>query len=200
MVLFYLVFLLCTTIRPKIRVVIYFFHLHTSIQQKVHDFHSFNPTLCTTIRPKVRVLIDFFLSFAHDRSTKMYDRLSFTLSLCTTIQPKIRVVINLFFSFIRNHSTKVRGHFYSFIYSFLNCANILFAIFMALLSLYFACSISGSVAFIFRELYSKQYYPYISYIIFMEVLLLYFVHYTHGYMKSRPNSQWSLIMSRNLRQ
>ena len=30
-------------------------------------------------------------------------------------------------------------------------------------------------------------YPYISYTIFIEVLLLYFVHYIHGYMKSGPS-------------
>ena len=44
---------------------------------------------------------------------------------------------------------------------------------------YFVCS----SAFIFRPLYS---YPYISYTIFIEVLLLYFVRYIHGHMKSFP--------------
>ena len=35
----------------------------------------------------------------------------------------------------------------------------------------------------FRPLQS---YPYISYTIFIEMLLLYFVCYIHGYMKSQP--------------
>ena len=165
------------------------------------------------------IFIHLILLCAQPFDQKLESSLIFFFHLHTTARQKYMIVFHLlflcarpfnqklepsliccFFLFIHNHSTKVRGHSYSFIYSFLNCSNILFAIFMALLSLYFVCSISGSVAFIFRQLYSKQCYPYISYIIFMEVLLLYFVRYSHGYMKSRPNSQWSLIMSRNLRQ
>ena len=50
-------------------------------------------------------------------------------------------------------------------------------------------------AFIFRPL---QLYRYISYTIFIEVLLLYFVRYIHGYMKSMLNiaairSTWSYM-------
>ena len=58
---------------------------------------------------------------------------------------------------------------------------------MAVLILYFVRSISGNTAFIFRPLYSQQYFTYTSYTIFMEVLLLYFVRYIHDYMKYRPN-------------
>ena len=87
-----------------------FFHLHMTIQQKY---------------------MTFFLSFI--------------LSLCTTIRPKIRVLINLMFLFVHDHST--RGHSYSSIYSFLDCANTLFAV----LPLYF---VSYNHTLIFRTLYS----------------------------------------------
>ena len=126
--------------------------------------------LCTTIRPKIRVAIDLFLFCAHDHSTKIYGLLSF------------------FFLFVHNHSTKVRSHSYSLIYSFL-CR-------------YVVCYIQGSISLIFCSLffwqqclyisylvYSQQYCPYVSYAIFMEVLLLYFVRYIHGYMKSSPISR-----------
>ena len=59
--------------------------------------------------------------------------LLFILSLRTTIQPKARFLINLFFLFLHGHSTKVGGHSNSLIYSFLNSANISFAV----LPLYF---------------------------------------------------------------
>ena len=119
--------------------------------------------LCTTIRPKIRVLIDLFLLFAHDHSTKIYDRLSFILSLCTTIRSKMIVPVNLFFYLYTTIRPKLGiGYSYSLIYSFLNCANISFAIFMAVLALYFVRCISGSTTFIFLRLYSQQYYPYIS--------------------------------------
>ena len=95
--------------------------------------------------------------------------------------------MNLNFLFVHDHSTKVRDHSYSLIYSFLNCADVLFAIFKAVLPLYFVRSISGSIAFIFRPLYSQQYYPYISYTIFVELLLLYFARYIQSYMKSQPD-------------
>ena len=135
-------------------ILIYFFYLHTTIRQKYMMLFHFILSFCTTIRPKIKVLIDLCILVAHNHSTKIYDRFSFILSLCTTIRPKIRVFYNLFFLFMHDHSTKVRGHSYSLIYSFLNCATILFAIFMAVLLLHFVCSISGSTTFIFRLLYS----------------------------------------------
>ena len=114
-------------------------------------FHLFFP-LCMTIWPKVRVLIDLFLLFASDHSTKMYGPLSHILSLSMIIRSKFRVLINLFLLFVHDHSTKIRGHSYSSIYSFFNCANISYVIFMAVLLLY-----------------SCQYYPYILYAIFMTI-------------------------------
>ena len=53
MVFFHLFSLLCTTIRPKIKVRI--------------DLFLY---MYTTTRPKVRVLINLFILFVHDHSTK----------------------------------------------------------------------------------------------------------------------------------
>ena len=90
MILFHLIFLLCTTIRPKIRsTLIYFSYLHTTIQQKYMVlFHLFF-LLCSTIRLKIKVHTDLFLY--------------------TTIQPKVRVLINLFILFVHDHSTENQG-------------------------------------------------------------------------------------------
>ena len=101
------------------------------------------------------LFLDLFLLCARDHSTKLYGPLSFILSL------------------VNDHSIKVRGHSYSLIHSFLNCANVLFAIFKAVLPLYFV-----------RYIQSSTSYHYILYTIFVDVLLLYFVRYIHGYMKS----------------
>ena len=95
-------------------------------------------------------------------STKIYGHLSFNLSFVHD-----HLTLIYFFLFGHDHSTKVRGHSYSLINYFLNCANISFAV----VPLYFVRYIP---------------YPYISYTIFMEVLLLYFVRYIHGHMKSFP--------------
>ena len=90
--------------------------------------------LHTTIQPNYMVLFHlFFLQ-------------------CTTVRSKIRVLINLFSILVHDHSTKVRGHSYSLIYYFLNCANISFAIFMA-----------DTALIIFRALCFKQYCFYVSY-------------------------------------
>ena len=77
---------------------------------------------------------------------------------------------------VHDHSTKDRGYSYSLIYFFLNCANISFAIFMAVLPLYFVRSISGSTTLKFRKLYSWKCCSYISYGVFI----------IHDYMKSSP--------------
>ena len=57
------------------------------------------------------------------------------------------VLIDLFLLFAHDHSTKFRGHSYSLIYSFLNCGNILYAIFMPVLPLYFVRYIHGYMKF-----------------------------------------------------
>ena len=71
MVFFHLIFLFCTTIRPKIRVLIdLFFYVHATIRPKYMVLFHLLFLLSTTIRPKVRVLINFFILFVDDHSTK----------------------------------------------------------------------------------------------------------------------------------
>ena len=40
--------------------------------------------------------------------------------------------LSFILSFVHDHSAKIKGYFYSLIYSFLNCVNILYAIFIAI--------------------------------------------------------------------
>ena len=40
--------------------------------------------------------------------------------------------LSFIISFVHDHSTKIKGYFYSLIYSFLYCVNILYAIFIAI--------------------------------------------------------------------
>ena len=114
----------------------------------------------------------FFLSFIH--------------SLCTTIRPKNRVLINLLFLFVHDHSTKLGVTLTLLFILFLDVPIFRLLYSWQILPLYFHRSVSGSTAFVFRPLYSQQYYPYLSYAVFIGELLLYFVHYIHGYMKSQP--------------
>ena len=125
MVLFHLIFLLCTTIRPNISVLTVFFllfsHYHSIklygplsfILSFVHD-HPRTPFdqelgcsliyflyLHTTIRQKYMVL--FYLSFI----------------LYKTIRAKIRVLIDLFLSCPHGYSTEICG-FLIFIISFVH--------------------------------------------------------------------------------
>ena len=91
MVFFYLIFLFCTTIRPKIRVLIgLFFYVHATIRPKymvlLHLFFLLN----ITIGPKIKIHTDFFYLF-------------------TTIRQKYMVLIDLFFLWARDHSTKIDG-------------------------------------------------------------------------------------------
>ena len=138
---------------------IYFVYLYTIIWPKyMVVFHLFF-LLFKTIWQKIWVLIDLFLSFAYDHWTKICGLVWYILSLCTAIQPKVMLLINLFILFVHDHSTKFRGHSYSLVYYFLNWVNILYAVFMAVLSLYFVHYIHVSTG-------------------------LYFVHNVHGYMKS----------------
>ena len=154
-------------------------------------FHLFF-LLCTTIRPKIRVLIDLFLLFAHDHSTKMYGPLSYILPLCTIIRPKTRVLIDLFLLFVQDYSTKIRVQCYSLIYSFHNCANISYAIFMAALPLYFV------------RYTHVQYCPCISYAIFMTIWSLspglspQNCLYFQGFRRSKLFSAGFVVWPRNL--
>ena len=58
------------------------------------------------------------------------------------------------FLFVHNHSTKVRSHSYSILF----CANILFAMFKAVLPLYFVCSVSDSSAFTYFQVTASTKY------------------------------------------
>ena len=82
MAFFHLIFLLYTTIRPKIRVLIDLFLLcGQNHSTEIYGPFSLFFLLCATIRPKTRVHTDLLLLFAHDDSTKIYGPLSFILSL-----------------------------------------------------------------------------------------------------------------------
>ena len=107
------------------------------------------------IRPKIRPLIDLFVLFAHDHLTKIYDHLSFTLSLCTTIQPKIRILINLFFYLWTTIQPK-------------SGVNPTLQLILFL------------IVPIFCLLYSRQYFSYILFTLFLAILSLYFVQFIHG--------------------
>ena len=89
MVLFYLFFILYTTIRLKIRVLIDLFlscaHDHST---EICGFLIFIVSFVHDHSTKTRVLTDLFLLFVHDHSTKIYGPLSFNLS------------------FVHDHSTK----------------------------------------------------------------------------------------------
>ena len=105
MVLFHLFcFLLCTTIRLKITVLITnLFQLYAhDISTKTYDPLSFvffflgSSTISsfhfhTTVRPKYMVLYHLFFL------------------LCTTIRPRVRVLTDLFILFVHDHSTKIYG-------------------------------------------------------------------------------------------
>ena len=84
MVFFHLIFLFCTTIRPKIRVLIdLFFYVHATIRPKYMVlFHLFF-LLNTTIRPKLKAHTDLFLLFVHYHSTKIHDPHWFIFFMCT---------------------------------------------------------------------------------------------------------------------
>ena len=153
MVFFHLFFLLCTTICPKIKVhTDLFLYMYTTIRPKIRVHIDLFFYLHTTIRPNYRPLFHLFYYFfsagpldqklgssliyffhlhAIIRQKYMIFFLSFIFSLCTTIPPKNRVLINLLFLFVHNHSTKLGVTLTLLIYSFLRCANISFAIFMA---------------------------------------------------------------------
>ena len=119
---------------------VYFFRLHF-----VHV--ALFPFLCCTFLCSIAlffllVLFHIFFLFARPFDQKLGSSLIYFFYLYTTIRPKIRVLNNLFLLFVHDHSTK-RDHSYTLIYSVLNCANISFAIFMAILSLYFVRYIHG---------------------------------------------------------
>ena len=109
MVLFHLFFLLCTIIRPKVKLLIdLFLSLHTTIRPKYMVlFHLFF-LLYTTIDQKIGSSLTYFF-YLHTTIPQKYVLLTFILSLCTTIRPKTRVLVNLLILFSHDHSTKLYG-------------------------------------------------------------------------------------------
>ena len=117
MILFYLFFLLCTAIRPDIRVLIDLFRLfaqdHFSsffvcsffcawpFDQKLGSSLIYFVYLHTTIR--LKYMFPFYLYFL----------------LYTTVRSKIKVLISLFLLFAHDHLTKLYGPI-SFILSFVH--------------------------------------------------------------------------------
>ena len=157
MVLLHLVFLQCTTIRPKIRVHIdLFLYLHTTIRPNYrvpfHLFYSFFSArpfdqklessliyffrLHTTIRQKYMI---FFLSFIH--------------SLCTTIRPKNRVLINLLFLFVHDHSTKLGVTLTLLFILFLDVPIFRLLYSWQILPLHFIRYVHSSTTYIFRSVH-----------------------------------------------
>ena len=118
------------SIQPKFRIsLIYSFFIERPFNQNlgsplIYFFH-----LQTIIRQKHKIFFHLLFFF------------------CTTIRPKIRVLTNSIFLFAHDHSTKVRGDSYSLIYSFINCANISFALFLAVLPLHFVRYIQSSTSY-----------------------------------------------------
>ena len=84
MVFFHLIFLFCTTIRPKSRVLTDLsFYVHATIRPKCMVlFHLFF-LLNTTIRPKIKVHTDLSLLFVHHHSTKIHGPHWFIFFMCT---------------------------------------------------------------------------------------------------------------------
>ena len=111
MVLFHVIFDLCTTMHDLINLFLLCARNHSTKNWGPHRFIYIY--LHTTIRPNYIVLFHLFFLW------------------CTTIRSKIRVLINLYLILVHDHSTKVRGCSYSLIYDFLSCPHISFAIFMA---------------------------------------------------------------------
>ena len=153
MVLSHLIIILYTTIRLKIKVFIDLFlscaHDHST---EICGFLIFIVFLCTTIRPRFRLLTYLIFLYAHNHLIKICSPLPFIIPFehdhSTNV---IRVLIYIFISFVHDHSTKIRGHSYSLIYLLINCVNVSYTTFMAVL-IYSVHCIHGGTALIFRTL------------------------------------------------
>ena len=146
---------------------IYSFYLYTTIRPiiRVHiDLFSY---LHTTIRPNYRVLFHFYFFSARPFDQKLGSSLIYIFHLHTTIRQNIWPSFShLFFLCARPFDQKLVS---SLIYFF---------------CLYMTIRPKSWVTLILKFIIKS--YPYISYTVFMEVLLLYFVRYIHGCMKSLP--------------
>ena len=131
MVFFHLFFLLCTTIRPTIMILIDFF---------------FPPDYSTNMSGPLSLILSFanghsnknlgphwFISFIYARPFDQNKCSSFIYSFSSgrPVDQKLGSSLT-FFLFVHDHSIKIRAHSYSLIYSFLNCANISYTLFIAI--------------------------------------------------------------------
>ena len=122
--------------------------------------------MCTRLFDRNMWLCYIYCFFVHDHSTKTYliflyarnhliktcGALPFIITFEDDHSTKvIRVLIYIFISFVHDHSTKIRGHSYSLIYLLINCVNVSYATFMAVL-IYSVHCIHGGTALIFRTL------------------------------------------------
>ena len=123
MVLFHLFFLLCTTIRPKIKVhtdlffmcttfdqklgcsLIYLFYLHTTIRPIIRVHIDLFAYLHTTIRPNCRALFHFYFFSARPFDQKLGSSLIYIFHLHTTIRQKY---MTFFLSFIHSLCMTIR--------------------------------------------------------------------------------------------
>ena len=141
-----------------------------------------------TIWQKYMIFFHLFFLCALAFEQKLWSSLIFFFYLHTIIRKKYMIVFHLLFLCARPFDQKLgssllyfsylytttilpklaRAHSYSLVYSFL-FANISFAIFMAVLPLYFVCYIHSSTTYIFRTLKSWKSCAYISYAIFMAI-------------------------------
>ena len=169
MVLSHLIIILQTTIRPKIRVFIdLFLSSARDHSTEICGFLIFIFFVCTTIRPRLRVLTCLIFLYAHNHLIKICGPLPFIITFEHDHSTKvIRVLIYIFISFVHDHSTKIRSHSYSLIHLLTNCVNVSYD--------------------------NSWQYLYILYTVFMVALLLYFVRYVHGHMKSYPGCVLQLV-------
>ena len=171
MVLFYSFFPLYTTIRPRIMALICtrpFTNIYGPLSCILYFAHDHST--------KIYGLLSFILSFMYEHSTKNQGPHSFISFICTepfdqnvsssliyslssgeSFDQNLEFSLMYFYLFAYDYSTNIRSHSYSLIYYFLNCANISYAVFMAVLPLYFVRCIHGRTALIFHTLQSQLY-------------------------------------------
>ena len=108
MFLFHLIFLLRTTIRPKLgSSLIYFFYSHTTIRKKYMFLFHLIFLLRTTIRRKLGSSL-IYIFYVHTTIRPKYMILfHLFFLLCTTIRQRLRVQTDLHLLFIHDHSTKI---------------------------------------------------------------------------------------------
>ena len=135
--------------------------------------------LHTTIRPNYRVLFHFYFFIVRPFDQKLRSSLIYIFHFHTTIQQKY--MMTFFLSFLLS-LYKTIGPKISVLINLFFC-------------LYMTIRPKLGVALILKLIINS--YPYISYTIFIEVLLLYFVRYVHAVwsLSPKPNEEWPHTLS-----